>query len=217
MEHILPATQRKHSGTGPARAERRAQNIPAVVYGGQLPNELISLDRKTIQRLIDEGHFLTTVFSLDMNGKSVRAIPRDYQVDPVTDVPIHVDFLRIAHDSMVRVDVPIEFINHEASPGLRGGGVLTVVHHTVTLSVPADHIPESVEVDLTGLELGVAIHGSALHLPKGGTLVTHDPNFTLATIALPSKLEVESPIPAAEGENSESAAASSSAKDKDKK
>ncbi len=214
MEHILPATRRERSGTGSARAERRAQNIPAVVYGGKFPSESISLDRKTIQRLIHTGHFLTTVFSLEVDGKSVRAIPREYQLDPVTDVPIHVDFLRIAHDSMVRVEVPIEFTNHDASPGLKGGGVLTVVHHTVTLSVPADHIPESVEVDLTGLELGVAIHGSALNLPKGGTLVTHDPNFTLATIALPSKLEVEAPVSAAAAEESESPASS---KDKEKK
>jgi large subunit ribosomal protein L25 len=213
MENILHATRRERTGTGAARAERRAQNIPAVVYGGKSPNEQISLNRKSVEKFIQTGHFLTTVFSLDVDGQSIRAIPRDYQLDPVTDMPIHVDFLRITHDSLVRVDVPIEFVHHDASPGLKSGGVLTVVHHTVSLSVPADHIPESVTVDLTGVELGVAIHASALELPKGATLVTHDPNFTLATIALPSKLEAETTQVGASAAEAETPAA----KDKEKK
>ena len=152
-----------------------------------------------IRDSIYAGHFLTTLFNIEVDGKKLRVIPRDYQLDPVKDLPVHVDFLRVSAGAHVTVEVPVHFINHEASPGLKAGAMLNVVHHTVTLDAPADAIPEAITVDLTGLEIGDNVHLSVVTLPEGVVSALHGDD-TLATIVAPAALEAEEAAAAAASE-----------------
>lgn len=179
----LKAWARGRTGTGGARAIRREGRIPGIVYGGKDEPLTISLETKEVSKQIQTGHFQSTVYMLDMDGKKIRAIPRDVQVDPVRDFPIHVDFLRLAKNAMVDVDVPVHFLNEGASPGLKRGGILNIVRHEISLRCPADNIPESIQIDLTGTEIGESIHISAVTLPEGATPTITDRDFTVATIA----------------------------------
>ena len=179
----LKAWSRGRTGTGGARAIRREGRIPGIVYGGKDAPLNISLETKEVSKQIKTGHFQSTVYMLDMDGTKIRAIPRDVQVDPVRDFPIHVDFMRLAKDAVVDVDVPVHFLNDGASPGLKRGGVLNIVRHEIALRCPADSIPESIEIDLTGTEIGDSIHISAVKLPEGTTPTITDRDFTVATIA----------------------------------
>ncbi len=179
----LKAWSRGRTGTGGARAIRREGRIPGIVYGGKDAPLNISLEKKEVSKQIKTGHFQSTVYMLDMDGTKIRAIPRDVQVDPVRDFPIHVDFMRLAKDAVVDVDVPVHFLNDGASPGLKRGGVLNIVRHEIALRCPADSIPESIEIDLTGTEIGDSIHISAVKLPEGTTPTITDRDFTVATIA----------------------------------
>lgn len=183
----LKAQARERVGKGAARAVRREGRVPAVIYGGGVEPAPISLDGNETRHLIFAGHFLTTMFEVDVEGQKTRVIPRDYQLDPVKDVPLHVDFLRVTEGQTLTVDVPVHFVNQAASPGIKNGGVLNVVRHTVEMDVPADAIPDSVEVDLSGLHMGDSIHISSVKLPEGATL-TIDRDFTVATIATPAGL-----------------------------
>ena len=179
----LKAWSRGRTGTGGARAVRREGRIPGIVYGGSDEPLNISLETKEVSKQIQTGHFQSTVYMLDMDGTKIRAIPRDVQVDPVRDFPIHVDFMRLAKNAMVDVDVPVHFLNEAASPGLKRGGVLNIVRHEISLNCPADNIPESIEIDLTGTEIGDSIHISAVTLPEGAAPTITDRDFTVATIA----------------------------------
>ena len=158
----LAATVRSGTGKGAARSVRREGRIPGVIYGGGEAAEPISLDGNTLNKLIYAGHFLTTIFELDVDGKKERVIPRDYQLDVVKDTPLHVDFMRLKPGSFLRVDIPVHFINQDASPGIKKGGTLNVVRHTVELRVPADAIPEALVADLTGFEINDSLHISAI-------------------------------------------------------
>lgn len=185
----LKATARERVGKGAARAERRAGRIPAVIYGGKEPATPITLDHKDIALKIKGGHFLTTVFEIDVDGATVRALPRDYQTDPVKDFPVHVDFLRLTAGSRISVDVPVHFINDQSSPGIRRGGVLNVVRHEIEVYAPADSIPDEIVADLTGLDIGDSLHISAIALPEGVTPTITDRDFTVATVAAPATLK----------------------------
>jgi len=198
----LKATARAKVGKGAARAERRAGRVPAVIYGDGKAPLGISLDYTEITRTIYAGHFLTTLFNVDVEGEKHRVIPRDYQLDPIKDLPLHVDFLRVAVGSTLEVDVPVHFVNAEASPGLKRGGTLNIVSHTVALNVPADAIPDAINVDLTGREIGDSLHLSSVTLPAGVTSAIHGDD-TLATIVAPSGLK--------EAEADEAAAAAAAA------
>ena len=182
----LAATARDRVGKGAARAVRREGRVPAVIYGAGEPAEPIALDSNRTRQLILAGHFLTTVFDIDVGGRTVRAIPRDYQLDPVKDFPIHVDFLRIAEGQTVTVEVPVHFINQEESPGLKRGGTLNIVRHTVELTVPSNAIPDSVDADLAGLDINASLHISSVKLPEGARATIADRDFTIATIAVPA-------------------------------
>ncbi len=179
----LKAWSRGRTGTGGARAIRREGRIPGIVYGGKDAPINISLETKEVSKQIKTGHFQSTVYMIDMDGTKIRAIPRDVQVDPIRDFPIHVDFMRLAKDAVVDVDVPVHFLNEGASPGLKRGGVLNIVRHEIALRCPADKIPESIEIDLSGTEIGDSIHISAVALPEGTTPTITDRDFTVATIA----------------------------------
>ena len=180
----LKAVARPRAGKGAARAERRAGRVPAVIYGEKQEPVTISLNFREINKTIYAGHFLTTLFEIDVDGKKHRVIPRDYQMDPVKDFPLHVDFLRVSKGATVTVEVPVHFVKQEASPALKAGGTLNVVAHSVELECPAESIPEAVEVDLTGAGYGDTFHLSGLKLPAGVTWAGHGDD-TLATIVAP--------------------------------
>ncbi len=182
----IEAVARDRVGKGAARAVRRQGKVPAVIYGAGQPPEAIALDFNQTRQLIFAGHFLTTIFEIDVQGRKSRVIPRDYQLDPVKDLPLHVDFLRLAEGQQIRVEVPVHFVNQEASPGLKRGGTLNIVRHTVELMVPADDIPEFITADLTGLDIGDTLHISAIKLPEGVKPTIAERDFTVATIVAPS-------------------------------
>lgn len=190
----LKAWARTRSGKGGARAERREGRIPGVLYGDKKEPENISVDYRTIYQQLHTGHFQSTIFLLDVEGKKTRVIPRAVQLDPVRDFPIHVDFLRLSKDALVTVEVPVRFLNEAASPGLKRGGVLNIVRHEIPVRCPADAIPDHFEVDLTGLEIGDSVHISAIKLPEGVRPTITDRDFTVATIVGRS---AEEPVPGA--------------------
>ena len=186
----LTAVARDRVGKGAARALRRNGQIPAVIYGGGAAPVTIALDANQMNRLIYAGHFKTTIFELEIGGKKNRVIPRDYALDPVRDTPIHVDFLRVKAGQKLVVEVPVHFLNGENSPGIKNGGVLNIVRHAIELEVPADKIPDAIEVDLAGTQMGDTIHVSSVKIPAGAEL-TIDRDFTIATIAVPAGLGAE--------------------------
>ncbi len=200
----LKAVARERAGKGAAREERRAGRVPAVIYGEKQDPITISLEHKEITRTIYAGHFLTTLFLIEVDGKKHRVIPRDYQLDPVKDLPLHVDFLRVSAGARVTVEVPVHFVKQEASPGLKAGGTLNIVHHAVELDCPAESIPDHVSVDMTGVQLGASLHLSSITLPEGVvSALTGDD--TLATVVAPSGLKD------AEADDAAAAAASAAA------
>ncbi len=186
----LKAEARDRVGKGSARQLRQKGLVPAVIYGDKQAPLSIALSYKDVYYKIHGGGFMTTLATIDVGGKKIQVLPKDYQLDPVRDFPIHVDFLRVGKDSMVTVDVPVHFTNEEASPGLKRGGVLNIVRHEVEFHVPANAIPEFITVDLTGTDLGDSIHISAVKLPAGAK-PTIDRDFTIATIAAPAGLKSE--------------------------
>ena len=178
----LTAEVRERVGKGAARAVRRNGMVPAVVYGEKKTPLAISLPLKDVTTRLHAGGFLTHILAITVGGETIRVIPRDYQLDPVRDFLVHVDFLRVSEGTRLTLEVPVHFVNEAASPGIKRGGALNIVRHTIELSVPADAIPESIEVDLTGLDIGDSLHISAVSLPAGA-VPTIDRDFTIATIA----------------------------------
>ncbi len=187
----LAATMREKVGKGAARAVRRQGMVPGVIYGGNQPPVAITLDDRELTRRIHGGGFYTTVATIAVDGEKISALPRDYQLDPVTEKAVHVDFLRIVPGTRVTVDVPVHFINDGQAPGIRRGGVLNVVRHRVTLLCPVDAIPEHITGDLTGLEIGDSLHISAIPLPEGVTPTITDRDFTVATVAAAAGVKEE--------------------------
>ena len=197
----LKATAREKVGKGAAKNVRRTGLVPGVVYGDKRAAEPINIAYADIWKHYKGGRFLATVFQLDVGGARQQVIPRDVQLDPVKDFVIHVDFQRIAKDATIRVGIPVHFINHEKSPGLKRGGVLYVVRHEVELFCPADAIPDHLEVNLEGLEIGSSVHISAIKLPANTRPTITDRDFTVATIAGAKAEEAEvKPEAAGEGE-----------------
>lgn len=187
----LKAEARDRVGKGSARAVRREGKVPAVIYGEKQAPLTIALSYKEIYYKIHGGGFMTTVATIDVGGQKIRVLPKDYQLDPVRDFPLHVDFLRVGRNTEVNVNVPVHFVNEEESPGLKRGGVLNIVRHEVELHCPADAIPESLTFDVAGLEIGDSIHISAIELPAGVRPVITDRDFTVATIASSSAMKAE--------------------------
>jgi len=203
----LKATARPRAGKGAARQARRAGKVPAVIYGDGQPPETIALDYSELWKQVLKGHFTSTVFEIDVEGKKNTVIPRDVQVDPVKDKPIHVDFLRIGKEGVIRVQVPVRFVNQGLSPGLKRGGVLNIVRHDIEVTCPYDRIPPHFEVDLKGLEIGRSIHISAVMLPDGVTPTIKDRDFTIATISGRVKPEEEEAVAVAPEEGAPAEAA----------
>lgn len=180
----IKATARPAGGKGAARAERRAGRVPGVIYGNNEAPTPISVDDKELRQRIFAGHFLTTVFDVELDGKKHRVIPRDFHLDPVKDFPIHVDFMRVGAGSTVRVAVPLHVTGSESSPGIKRGGTVNIVVHALTLVCPVDSIPQYIEVDVSGLEIGHSKHLDDIKLPAGVKSVIKE--ATLVTIVPPS-------------------------------
>ncbi len=181
----LKATVRPKSGKGAARAERRSGKVPGVIYGDNQPPLAISVDHSELRQRIFGGHFLTSIYEIDVEGKKHRVIPRDYHLDPVRDLPIHVDFMRLGVGATIRVSVPLHVNGAEQSPGVKRGGTVNIVTHTIDLQVAVDNIPQFIEVDVSGLEINYSLHLSDVKLPTGAKALSR-PDATLVTIVPPS-------------------------------
>lgn len=187
----LPAEARERAGKGASRALRRDGRVPAVVYGGNEEPLAIHVEEKELTRQLMTGHFFNSIVEVEVGGKKLRTLPKDVAFHPVTDRPLHADFLRLAKDARVNVNVPVVFINEELSPGLKRGGVLNVVRHELELVCAADKIPDDVTIDVTGFDVGESIHISQVSLPAGTESAITDRDFTIATIVAPSALKSE--------------------------
>jgi large subunit ribosomal protein L25 len=187
----LPAEARERAGKGASRSLRREGRVPAVIYGGKEEPVAIHLEEKELRRQLGSGHFMNSIVMVEIGGKSVRTLPKDVAFHPVSDRPLHVDFLRLSKDSKVEVLVPVVFVNEEASPGLKKGGVLNIVRHELDLICESDKIPDEIVIDVTGLEVGDSIHIHHVTLPEGSVSTIADRDFTIATIVAPSALRSE--------------------------
>jgi large subunit ribosomal protein L25 len=182
---LIAAEPRERAGKGAARAARRSGLIPAVIYGAKKEPSLINLPEKELTRQIHAGGFFARLCDVKVGSDKERVLARDVQLDPVSDRPVHVDFLRVSASSKVTVEVPVSFINEESCPGLIKGGVLNIVRHEIELACRADAIPHEVEIDLTDYDFGDGIHISQVSLPDGVEPTILDRDFTIATIAAP--------------------------------
>lgn len=196
----LKAQARDRVGKGAARELRRQGLIPAVIYGDKKSPLPIAISYNDAMKRIYAGGFLSHVLTVDVAGDKHRVIPRDYQLDPVKDFALHVDFLRVTADTRLHVEVHVHFINEEKSPGLKRGGTLNIVRHTVELACSPEAIPEEITVDLAGTDIGDSLHISMVKLPNGVAPVIHDRDFTIATIVAPSALRSEEDTTAAPAE-----------------
>jgi large subunit ribosomal protein L25 len=199
----MEAQPRDRVGKGAARATRRDGRVPCVIYGDKKDPTLISVDPKALFMQLREPGFFIRQFEIKVNGEAQRVLPRDVQYDPVTDVPLHVDFLRINDRTKVYVEVPVQFINEEESPGIKRGGVLNIVRHEVEVVCAAGDIPDIFVADLAGLDIGDSVHISNINLPDGVTPTITDRDFTIAGIAAPTVVAEEAAAEQAEGEEGE--------------
>ncbi len=184
----LSAETRERAGKGASRAMRREGRVPAVIYGEKKEPEAIHVGERELMKLLHTGHFMNSLVEVSVGDGKTRALPKDVQFHPVTDRPLHVDFLRIGKGATITLDIPVSFVNQEESPGLKRGGVLNVVRHELELSCPADDIPGEIVIDLEGLEIGDSIHISEIKLPDGVTSYIDDRDFTIAGVVAPSAL-----------------------------
>jgi large subunit ribosomal protein L25 len=193
----LNAELRAQAGKGAARATRRAGRVPAIIYGAGQDQVLISLEPRELSRALGKRGFFATLVDVTVDGATHRALPREVQLHPATDKPLHVDFMRVGANSRVTVQVPVAFINHEMSIGLRRGGILNIVRHGVELNCPVDGIPDHLTVDLNGLDIGDSVHISAVSLPEGCRPTITERDFTIASIAASSAVREEAATAAA--------------------
>ena len=194
----LSAETRERAGKGASRAMRREGRVPAVVYGNKEEPLSIHVEEKALVKMLSTGHFMNSVVMIDAGGTPARTLPKDVQFHPVTDRPLHVDFLRISEHSKVHVAVPIRFTGEETSRGLKRGGVLNAVRHDLELICDAAEIPDEIEIDLSKLDIGDSLHISAVTLPKGIESAITDRDFTICTIVPPSGLKMDAEDAAAE-------------------
>ncbi len=196
----LSAETRERAGKGASRAVRREGRVPAVIYGNKEEPLTIHVEEKVLMKMLNTGHFMNSVVMVDVGGKATRTLPKDVQFHPVTDRPLHVDFLRISEHAQVTVAVPIRFVDEEESRGLKRGGVLNAVRHDLELVCDAAEIPDDIEISLAGLDIGDSLHISAVTLPKGTSSAITDRDFTIATIVAPSGMSTSAEEGEAEAE-----------------
>jgi large subunit ribosomal protein L25 len=199
----LNAEGRTPRGKGGARALRRTGRVPGVVYGSGMEPVAVSMALDELNLEYGRGGFFSRLYALALGGETLRVLPREVQTHPVSDTPLHVDFLQLAAGARINVEVAVRFINEEESPGLRRGGVINVVRHTVELECNVDAIPEALVIDLDGLEIGDSVHISAITLPEGAVPTITDRDFTVATVAAPTVVRDEAAAEAAAAEEEE--------------
>ena len=193
-------------------------HVPAIIYGGEAENEKVSISKKLLKSLIEKENFLSNIISINVNGKKQNVLPKEIKYDIITDDPIHVDFLRVVPGVKIKIEVPVKFINHENSPGLKRGGVLNIVRRKVELKCPSEKIPENLVIDLDGIDIGESFKISSINLDDEVSPTIQGRDFVIATLAAPTVMkEPEKPaeVEAAEGEEgAESAEAASADGDK---
>jgi len=207
-QNVIAAQVRERAGKGAARAARRAGMVPCVIYGAKKDPTIIAIERRKLVQEIEQGGFTSRLLDIDLGGNGKEhVLPRDIHYHPVTDVPMHVDFLRVTDSTLINVEVPVQFMGEEECPGLKVGGVLNIVRHSVELKCRAGAIPEILLANLGGLEIGDSIRISSIDLPGGAKPVISDRDFTVATIAAPTiQAEVEEDVEGEEGEGAEEGA-----------
>ncbi len=202
----LQATIRDTKTKGQVNDLRNSGNVPGIVYGGEHPNEKISISLKEIKNLMNKENFLSNVISINLDGKEQKVLTRNISFDTVTDEPIHIDLMRIVKGGKIILEIPVKFINNELSPGLKRGGVLNIVRRKVELRCPAENIPTELVVDLNGLDIGTSIKISSIKLPENVSPTIQGRDFVIATVAAPTVVkEPEKPAEAEEGEAKEGA------------
>jgi large subunit ribosomal protein L25 len=187
----LPAEARAKGGKGASRELRRSGRVPAVIYGNNEAPQSIHVEEKELRRQLGTGHFLNSIVEITVDGQTIRTLPKDVAFHPVNERPLHADFLRVSKDHKVHVNVPVNFINQAASPGLKRGGVLNIVRHELDLICSPESIPDDINIDVTGLDVGAAIHISYVTLPEGVASAITDRDFTIATIVASTALKSE--------------------------
>ena len=201
--NTLEANTRSTKSKGDVRSLRLAGNIPGIIYGGSEQNEMVSVSKKTLKSLLDKEGFLSSIISLNINGKNQNVLPREITYNVISDEPTHIDFLRVVTGVKIRIEVPVQFINHETSPGLKRGGVLNIVRRKIELKCPSEKIPEAIVIDLDGIEIGESFKISSVKLEEGVSPTIQGRDFVIATLAAPTVMkEPEKPaeVEAAEGE-----------------
>ena len=202
----LKATKRENLSSGSNNRLRANGLIPAILYGGKNPNQNISVSKKDISNIINSETFLSKVLEIDLDGKKEKVIPRDVTYHVVSEEPMHIDFMRIVSGKKIILEIPVKFINHPDSPGLKRGGVLNIVRRKVELKCPAETIPDEIVVDLTGTDIGTSIKISSVKLPENVIPTITDRDFVVATVAAPTVIKEpekpaeETPAEGAEGE-----------------
>ena len=187
-DNQLKAQARDRVGKGAARELRRNSMVPAVIYGDKKPPLGIALPNKEMTMRIHAGGFMTNILTIEVDGEKHQALPKDFQMHPVSDQVLHIDLLRVSSKTIVTVEIPVNFLNEETCPGLKAGGVLNIVRHTVEVNCPATSIPESFEINLEPFELGDSINVSTISMPDSVEPTITDRDFTIATIATPAGL-----------------------------
>lgn len=217
----ISSSPREAAGKGSARQARRDGLVPAVIYGNKEDPIMMTIESRVISQLLENAQFFIELVDVELDGKKHRVLPRDVQFHPVSDAPMHIDFLRFDPKKKITAAVPVVFEGEEDSPGLKQGGVINIVRHEVDVSATADNIPPELVLQLAGLEVGDSVHASAVPLPEGVEFVITDRDFTIVTIAAPT-IAVEPEATegeegeGAEGEGEEGAEASGDAEDGDK-
>jgi large subunit ribosomal protein L25 len=193
----MRAETRSGTGKGPAYRARQKGLVPAVIYGGDTAPQSVAVDAHALSLKFETGHFTTTLLMLDVEGKKTRVLPRVVQLDPVSDRPVHVDFMRLGEGAKVRLEIPVHFKNHSESPGLKKGGVLNIARHAIELSCPAESIPNTIEIDLAGLDIHDSVHISSVALPEGVKPIVRERDFTICSIVAPTSVIEEQKAAAA--------------------
>lgn len=204
MSIVLDVNVRENTGTGGSRAARRDGFVPGVIYGGDEAPVAVSVKYNEVLKAINSGQFLSNMIEISHDGKSQKVLTKDVQFHPVTDMPVHVDFYRVTAKSIIEVEVSVNFVGEDDAPGLKAGGTLNVVRYAIEVKCPAGSIPDSIEVDVSAMEIGEAIHISEVTLPAGVKPSITDRDFTIATIVA-SRAAIEEDTDA-EGEGTEAAA-----------
>ena len=215
--NLIQATIRETKTKGQVNTLRKKGEVPGIMYGGKNSNEKISLSKKEIVNLISKENFLSNVISINLDNKEQKVLPRDIAFDNITDEPIHIDFLRIVKGAKIILEIPVKFINHPDSPGLKRGGVLNIVRRAVELKCPAESIPDDITIDLAGTDIGTSLKISSVKLPENVVPTITDRDFVIATVAAPTIIkEPEKPTEeTTEGAEGEAATSGSETASKD--